>query len=51
MEPIRGFHHLVRQKPHGVTYQKTAFFIVTAVKPSKFEQELVYGVACDLKRQ
>jgi hypothetical protein len=34
MEAIRSSEMSVLQEPHGVTFQKTAFFIVTAVKTS-----------------
>jgi hypothetical protein len=32
IEETRTLEKLVHTKPHGVIYQKTAFFIVTAVK-------------------
>jgi hypothetical protein len=31
------------QEPHGVTCQKTAFFIVTAVKTSNLKQIIGYS--------
>jgi hypothetical protein len=32
MVVLRSFEHRFLQEPHGATTQKTAFFIVTAVK-------------------
>jgi hypothetical protein len=34
MEAINSFETSVLKEPHGVTSQKTSFFIVTAVKTS-----------------
>jgi hypothetical protein len=34
MEELRPLKRLLLQEPHGVASQKTAFFIVTAVKTS-----------------
>jgi hypothetical protein len=38
MKAIRSYKTTVLQEPHDVTSQKTAFFIVTAVKTSSFTE-------------
>jgi hypothetical protein len=38
VESVLSSETLFLQEPHGVTSQKTEFFIVTALKPSKFLQ-------------
>jgi hypothetical protein len=38
MEAIRSPETRFLQEPHGVISQKTAFFIVTAVKTSNFKK-------------
>jgi hypothetical protein len=35
-------YHLFFQEPHGVTFQKTAFFIVTAVETKIFHLEFYF---------
>jgi hypothetical protein len=37
METIRSSERLFLQEPHGIASQKTAFFILTAVKPQIFQ--------------
>jgi hypothetical protein len=39
----------VLQEPHGVTTQKTPFFIVTAVKTSNLTMNLMFTIVMDLK--
>jgi hypothetical protein len=39
MEALRSSEMPVLPKPHGVTFQKTAFFIVSAVKISNLSYE------------
>jgi hypothetical protein len=40
----RNTKYLVYQEPHGVTSQKTPFFIVTAVKTSNFKGLVTYHI-------
>jgi hypothetical protein len=41
MEALSSSESLFSQEPHGVTSQKTAFFIVTAVKTSHLAYRFV----------
>jgi hypothetical protein len=47
MEEIRSSETSVLKEPHGVTSQKTVFFIVTAVKTANLTENLLALLAIE----